>query len=139
MKLLRALFVVALALFSAMTFAQAVDINTATAEQLDKGVKGIGPKKAASIVKYREANGPFQSVDDLAKVPGIKGKTLDKIKPMVTVGGVSATPATPAVSVPSAPVAPAKPVTSAPAAPAKLTPPTAPATTTVPAPVAPKQ
>ena len=74
MKLLHALLVVALAVFSAMSFAQAIDINTATAEQLDKGVKGIGPKKAADIVKYRDANGPFKSVDDLANVPGIKGK-----------------------------------------------------------------
>ena len=90
MKLLHALFVVALTLFSTMAFAEAIDINTATAEQLEKGVKGIGPKKAADIVKYREANGPFQSVDDLSKVSGIKGKTLEKIKPLVTVGGARA-------------------------------------------------
>ncbi len=102
MKLLRVLCVIALALFSAVTFAQMIDINTATAEQMDQGLKGIGPKKAADIVKYREANGAFKSVDDLAKVPGIKGKTLEKIKPMVTVGGTPAAPAMPAASAPTA-------------------------------------
>lgn len=123
-SLIKSLFVVVLIAFSAATFAQAIDINTATAEQLDKGLKGIGPKKGAEIVKYREANGPFKSVDDLAKVPGIKGKTLDMIKPMVTVGGaapaaapaMSATPAAPAM--PAVPAAPAKPAMPAvPAAP----------------------
>ncbi len=152
MKLLHLVLAVALAVFSAVSFAQAIDINTATAEQLDKEVKGIGPKKAADIVKYREANGPFQSVDDLAKVPGIKAKTLEKIKPMVTVGGAPATPATPAtpampatraipatpaVSAPAAPVAPIKPAMPASTAPAKLTP-AAPAPSTMPAPAAPR-
>ncbi len=119
MKLLHALFVVALALFTSMAFAQgqAIDINSATAEQLDKGLKGIGPKKGADIVKYRDTNGPFKSVDDLANVPGIKGKTLDKIKPMVTVGGAPTTPAKPAASTPSIPAIPAKPAISAPAMP----------------------
>lgn len=140
MKLLHVVFAIALAVFSAMSFAQAIDINTATAEQLDKGVKGIGPKKAADIVKYREAHGPFKSVDDLANVPGIKGKTLEKIKPMVTVGGAApATSATPAVPVvPTAPAAPVKPaIPAAPAIPAR---PVAPTTPTAPAiPAAPKQ
>ncbi|MDS4029462.1 MAG: ComEA family DNA-binding protein [Candidatus Contendobacter sp.] len=134
-SLIKNLFVVVLIAFSAATFAQAIDINTATAEQLDKGLKGIGPKKGADIVKYREANGPFKSVDDLAKVPGIKGKTLDGIKPLVTVGGAApaAAPAMPAT--PAVPAMPAKPTMPAtPSVPAKPTTPTPPAT-----PAAPKQ
>lgn len=131
--LLKSLFAGVLIAFSVATFAQMVDINTATAEQLDKGLKGIGPKKGADIVKYREANGPFKSVDDLAKVPGIKGKTLEKIKPMVTVGG-----AEPAV-VPAIPAKPAVPAT-VPAVPAMPTTHAAPAAPTAPAtPTAPKQ
>jgi competence protein ComEA len=136
MKLLHLVLAVALAVFSAMSFAQAIDINTATAEQLDKGVKGIGPKKAADIVKYRDANGPFQSVDDLANVPGLKGKkTLDKIKPQVTVGGAEPA-AAPAVSAPA--TMPAKPaVPTTPTMPAAK--PAVPTTSTMPAtPAAPK-
>ncbi|MFO1423865.1 MAG: ComEA family DNA-binding protein [Candidatus Competibacteraceae bacterium] len=123
-SLIKSLLVVVLIAFSAATFAQMIDINTATAEQLDKGLKGIGPKKAADIVKYRETNGPFKSVEDLAKVPGIKGKTLDKIKPLVTVGG--AAPA--AATIPAMPAKPTMPATPAmPAKPAMPTPPAAPA------------
>lgn len=124
MKYSHVLFGLILALFSAVTFAQMIDINTATAEQLDKGLAVIGPTKAAAIVKYREANGPFKSVDDLAKVPGIKGKTLEKIKPMVGVGGIAAPAATmPAMPAkPSVPAMPAKPsIPSTPTLPAKPT------------------
>ena len=136
MRIINIILAFALLLFSAVTFAQAVDINTATAEQLEKSLKGIGPTKAAAIVQYREANGPFKSVDDLAKVPGIKGKTLDKIKPMVTVGGTAAMPATPAA--PAAPAMPAMPTTpKAPAMPAMPTTPKAPTVPTTPPP--PKQ
>ena len=65
--------------------AQKVDVNTATAEKL-QDVKGIGPKKAEEIVKYRTANGPFKSVDDLANVKGIGEATVKKIKDQITVG-----------------------------------------------------
>ncbi|MCC8986815.1 MAG: helix-hairpin-helix domain-containing protein [Candidatus Contendobacter sp.] len=132
MKFLHVLFGLMLTLCSAVTFAQAVDINTASAQQLDKALKGIGPAKAAAIVKYRETNGPFQSVDDLTKVPGIKDKSLEKLlkdnKQMLTVGGAAAVPATPAAAVPAAPVMPAAP--KAPATPAA---PAMPATPPVPA------
>ncbi|MBL8259012.1 MAG: helix-hairpin-helix domain-containing protein [Candidatus Competibacteraceae bacterium] len=100
MRFLKIAFGFALALSSALSFAQAIDINAATAQQLD-AIKGIGASKAAAIVKYRETNGPFGSVEDLAKVPGIKMKTVDNIRPFVTVNGgapapVRAMPATPA-------------------------------------------
>lgn len=54
-----------------------IDINTATTEQLSL-LTGIGPAKAEAIVEYREANGPFGSVDDLAKVSGIGPATVEK-------------------------------------------------------------
>lgn len=54
-----------------------IDINTATQEQLAL-LTGVGPAKAAAIVEYRENNGPFASVDDLAKVSGIGPATVEK-------------------------------------------------------------
>lgn len=133
MKFLNVLLGLVLALCSAVTFAQAIDINTATAEQLDKGLKGIGPAKAAEIVKYREANGPFTSVDDLAKVPGIGDKTLAEIRNSVTVsGGTPAVPGKPAMpGAPTMPKTPGMPAT--PTAPAKPAMPGVPTTPTVPA------
>lgn len=62
-----------------------LDINTASAQELE-ALPAIGPVTAQAIVDYRAANGPFRSVDDIVKVKGIGPATLDKIKPLITVG-----------------------------------------------------
>lgn len=54
---------------------RAVNVNTATVEQLYREVSGIGPVLAERIVAWREAHGPFARRDDLIQVPGI-GPTL---------------------------------------------------------------
>lgn len=76
-----------------LSFAQ-LNINTATADELDKQLNGIGPPKAKAIVEYREKNGAFKSVDDLASVPGIKMATVNKLREQATVGNVAAKPVT---------------------------------------------
>lgn len=95
MKLLHLLLALSLALFSAVTFAQPIDINTATAKELADGVHGLGMNKAVAIVKYREANGPFKSINDLTKVKGVKEKALNSIladkRNQLTVGEVAPT------------------------------------------------
>lgn len=63
----------------------AIDINTATATDLDR-LPGIGPAIAERIIRDRDENGPFDAVDDLARVKGIGMKKLDKIRPFVTAG-----------------------------------------------------
>lgn len=62
-----------------------VDINSATAEQLD-ALPGVGPATAAKIIADRTANGPFRSVEDLLRVPGIGAKKLDALRDLVTAG-----------------------------------------------------
>lgn len=59
-----------------------VDLNTATAEQLD-ALPGIGPATATKIVSDRTANGPFRTVDDLMRVPGIGPAKFDALKDLV--------------------------------------------------------
>jgi competence protein ComEA len=58
-------------------FSSPVDINTANAETLASSIDGVGERKARAIVEYREANGPFANVEDLANVKGIGLKTVD--------------------------------------------------------------
>ncbi len=61
-----------------------VDLNSATAEQLD-ALPGIGPVTAAAIVAWRDANGRFNSVDQLGDVDGIGPVRLDKLRDRVHV------------------------------------------------------
>jgi competence protein ComEA len=61
-----------------------ININTASAEELDK-LPEIGPVKAQAIVDYRNANGKFASIEDVMKVSGIKEGTFAKIKDHITV------------------------------------------------------
>ncbi|OBI43574.1 hypothetical protein A5707_05000 [Mycobacterium kyorinense] len=61
-----------------------IDLNTATVQQLDT-LPGIGPVTAAAIVAWREANGKFSSVDQLAEVDGIGPARLDKLRALVRV------------------------------------------------------
>jgi competence protein ComEA len=65
-------------LLSMQVYAEPVDINTADANTLASAIEGVGEKKAATIVAYRDAHGPFSSVDDLAEVKGIGVVTVDR-------------------------------------------------------------
>ena len=58
-----------------------IDLNTASTDRLQE-LSGIGPVKAAKIIAGR----PYRSVDDLLKIPGIGKKTLEKMRPCVSVG-----------------------------------------------------
>lgn len=90
----------------------AVDLNTATVSELEN-LPGIGPSKAAAIVRYRTEHGPFASLADLDNVPGIGAATLASLSDQLTVGnggkpamsGASgttpSTPATPASRAPA--------------------------------------
>ena len=48
-----------------------VNINTANANTLAVALDGVGAQRAKAIVDYREAHGPFRTIDDLAQVKGI--------------------------------------------------------------------
>jgi competence protein ComEA len=59
---------------------ETIDINTADAVNLARVLEGVGEKKAAAIVKFREENGLFKSPEDLIQVYGIGEKTVEKNK-----------------------------------------------------------
>nr|WP_314484037.1 helix-hairpin-helix domain-containing protein [uncultured Pseudomonas sp.] len=55
-----------------------LDLNSADALTLQKELNGIGKAKAEAIVAYREANGPFASVDELLEIKGIGNALLER-------------------------------------------------------------
>ncbi len=59
-----------------------ININTAGQPDLES-LPGIGPVLASRILDYRAKNGPFKSLDDLRKVPGLNKSTVEKIKDLV--------------------------------------------------------
>lgn len=62
-----------------------ININTASAEELDK-LPNIGPARAADIISYREQNGGFKSIEEIKEIKGIGDKSFEKIKDLITVG-----------------------------------------------------
>lgn len=71
--------------FSPELFTGLVDINRANAAELES-LPGIGPSLSAQIIAYREANGPFATVEMLLEVPGIGDAKLAAIRDLVVAG-----------------------------------------------------
>lgn len=59
-----------------------VSLNQATAQVLET-LPGIGPKKAESIIAFRDKQGGFQRVEQLKDVDGIGDKIFEQIEPLV--------------------------------------------------------
>lgn len=61
-----------------------VNINIATVQELER-LNGIGPAIAQRIIDYRQAHGPFKSIEDLKKVNGIGDKKFADLKDSICV------------------------------------------------------
>lgn len=84
MSLMKMIFVLLLCMPLSLMAAVMVDINTADSAIIAKHVKGVGDKKAANIIRYREKHGLFSSVEDLVKVKGIGQKTVEINRKILT-------------------------------------------------------
>jgi len=63
-----------------------VDVNTADARTLAQALDGIGLSKAEAIVAYRSQHGPFETLEDLAKVDGIGPHLIEKNRESILFG-----------------------------------------------------
>jgi competence protein ComEA len=61
-----------------------ININTASQAELES-LPGIGPALAQAIIEYRQAHGPFKTIEEIIDVSGIGPKTFEKIKALITV------------------------------------------------------
>ena len=75
--------IIALLLLGLSFLFASVDINHATIKELTT-LKGIGTKKAQTIVVYRKEHKCFKNIDELVKVKGISTKTLEKNRTNLT-------------------------------------------------------
>ncbi len=62
-----------------------MNINTATVEELDEKLNGIGPTTAKKIIDYRTKIGKFSDIEEIKNVSGIGEKTFEKFKDMICV------------------------------------------------------
>jgi len=79
-------FLIHLLLAGAAFGAVQVDINTADAVTLARELSDVGLVKAEAIVAYRDAHGPFTSLDDLAKVKGIGPRVIEENRERIVFG-----------------------------------------------------
>ena len=61
-----------------------ININTASGRLLET-IPGIGPAKAQEIMAYRKENGPFETIEEIKEVAGIKDALFEKMKAFITV------------------------------------------------------
>lgn len=83
------IFLTLLAFSLNMSAAEPVNINSADKQTLMQ-VKGVGEKRAEAIIAWREKNGPFKAVADLAEIDGIGPSLIESNKDLLTVGSASA-------------------------------------------------
>ncbi len=72
-------------LIPTLLFAETVNINTADKDALMTSIKGVGEKRAEAIIAYREQNGSFKSVEELAEVRGVGSSIVEKNMDSLTV------------------------------------------------------
>jgi competence protein ComEA len=80
------MLLVALACATPVLAATQVDVNSADARALAEALDGVGLSRAEAIVAYRAAHGPFETLEDLARVEGIGPHILDRNRESIVFG-----------------------------------------------------
>jgi len=91
MKKMLSVVVLGLSCLAMPSWAEVVNINTASATSLADNLYGIGDKKAAAIVAYRKQHGDFQNLEQIKDVKGIGDGLFEKNKQDMTLTKRTAT------------------------------------------------
>lgn len=78
MEIIKTTLLAVCLLIPTLLFAEAININTADKETLMTSIKGVGETRAEAIIAYREQNGAFKSIEELAEVRGIGSSIVEK-------------------------------------------------------------
>jgi len=97
------LLVLVLLLSAPSRAADKVDINTATAAELEQTLVNIGASKARAIVNYRQEHGAFKSADELVRVRGIGLRTVERNRDLIEINIPPPPAPNPNTKAPSAP------------------------------------
>lgn len=89
--MLKKLIFSAVSVFGVSLALAAVNLNTATADELE-ALPGIGKAKAAAIVEYRTQNGGFKNKEELKQVKGIGDKIYEQVEKEIEVAPAKNTP-----------------------------------------------
>lgn len=65
-----------------------VNINTASSGELEL-LPRVGPALSGRIIEFREANGPFRTVDEILAVKGIGESSFEKLEPFIVTSGAT--------------------------------------------------
>tara|TARA_B100000315_G_C14561997_1_gene580992 strand:- start:892 stop:1242 length:351 start_codon:yes stop_codon:yes gene_type:complete len=68
---------------SVSSYPLVINVNKASSSQLEK-IPGIGPVIASRLIRYREVNGPFKTVEELEKVKGLGQKKILAIRDYIS-------------------------------------------------------
>src|SRR5687768_3513933 len=102
----------ALALVASLgTALAAININTASQQELES-LRGVSPENAKAIIAHRQKNGPFKTLRDVEKVPGLTKEGVARVRSDISFSGKSSLG-------PEAPKAPQRPGGEPPTAPAR--------------------
>ena len=77
-KFFIAVFMAALMMSQSNIYAETININQASLEQMVENLNGVGMHKAQAIIDYRVQHGEFESINDLLHVKGIGPSTLER-------------------------------------------------------------
>ena len=78
MEIFKKILITICLLIPTLLFAETININTADKESLMTSIKGVGETRAEAIIAYREQNGSFKSVEELAEVRGVGPSIVEK-------------------------------------------------------------